>query len=516
MQQQVEFVQLEPNDDAYSIRDRLAYVTERHALLIWPKGGESLNKEVDLVLVQREAKRRNIQIAFLTRDPKVIQHARELKISTFRTVADSRRKRWKRGRNRNFIQRFNLPENQTDPRRLMEVASRVRNRRSFSAYRYVISRTLMLLLLLAGLAVAAYLLVPGGTVTVYPHTEVVAVERTITVDPDIESVNVEDGIIPANTLRITVETTSTIETTGSRIIEDVGATGTVIFSNETSDAVDIPINTTVSTSTGTPILFRTSESASLPAQAGATVQVQVEAIQNTTGSAGNVGTGLINTVVGPLESSVSVQNIAPMIGGASRTLPTVASDDIDRLEAITRQQLQSLAYGDMQEQLEDSQFIILETVEIVEARNDTMQFSHEASDISDTVSLSMRAIVEALAIDERFGRQVIFADISVQKPELLLIIPETFEYTRQPIQVQNSRIVFQASGSSEVRAEVDTEALKQEIAGISQDDAQKRLLNHPAIADQPEPTIHVLPNVEWFEQMPVLPFRINIEVLTES
>jgi hypothetical protein len=96
-------------------------------LLIWPEEGKVLPRKLDLVLIQREAMRRGIQLALVTHDPQVVKHADELNISTFETIGSSERARWRRGRTGVFSNRFWRPKKDTpDPEDLMSVASRVR------------------------------------------------------------------------------------------------------------------------------------------------------------------------------------------------------------------------------------------------------------------------------------------------------------------------------------------------------------------------------------------------------
>src|SRR6187200_2626166 len=105
MSQKPTYLQLEAGEDIPSIRDRLSFIRGQRVILIWPEEGTALTRKLDLVLVQREAKRRVVQLALVTHDPLVVEHAAELGISTFETIKEAENGRWKRGRTRVFIQR---------------------------------------------------------------------------------------------------------------------------------------------------------------------------------------------------------------------------------------------------------------------------------------------------------------------------------------------------------------------------------------------------------------------------
>jgi hypothetical protein len=75
MSSKPDYLQLEPTDDATTVRDRLAFTNGRRILLIWPADGTALTRKLDLVLIQREAMRRAVRVALVTHDPQVIKNA---------------------------------------------------------------------------------------------------------------------------------------------------------------------------------------------------------------------------------------------------------------------------------------------------------------------------------------------------------------------------------------------------------------------------------------------------------
>ena len=95
--QQPTYIQLDIGEDIASIRDRLSFIRGQRVLIIWPEKGTALTRKLDLVFIQREARRRVIQLALVTHDESVINHANELGISTFETIKDAEKSRWKRG-----------------------------------------------------------------------------------------------------------------------------------------------------------------------------------------------------------------------------------------------------------------------------------------------------------------------------------------------------------------------------------------------------------------------------------
>jgi|FLYN01.1.fsa_nt_gi hypothetical protein len=513
MTRKPEFVQLEAGDDATSVRDRLSFIRGQRVLLIWPEEGTVLTRKLDLVLVQREAMRRAIHLALVTHDPQVIQHARELNISTFDTIGASERARWKRGRSKVFTNRFQRPKDEPIPEELMEVASRIRAEEQEEARgRRRIVRAIVLVMLLGITATMAYVVLPGAVIRLIPAQERIQVETQIIADPQALNVDVQNAVIPAITLRVEVEETGTVPATGTQDLADVPARGSVVFINQTSRRVEIPAGTIVSTSAGTPILYRTTQAATVPGGVGQQLEVPIEALQESAGSIGNVDAGLINVVGGELADLVTVRNLTPTTGGESRTLSAVSPNDQQRLLDTVRQQLQARAYTEMLPRLSETQFIIIETLRIAEEREDWMTFSANPGDVAESLTLTMRAVVEAIAVDEQFGWDIAFTQMQQQIPVGRGLKPETVSYERGPVLSidANQRIAFVLIGSGLVSGQVNVGLLRERIAGRSLDEAQQYLLSEVDIEEGTTPQITVSP--DWFGRLPLLPMRINVEL----
>ncbi len=514
-----EFVQLEPNEDAASVRDRLAFLRGQPVLLIWPESGTALNRKLDLVLVQREAMRFNIRMALVTHDADVIRYAHELNVSTFETIGASERGKWKRGRSRVFTDRFDRPKDAPDPDELMPVASRVRIIGKVSPLR-VITRALILLLLVSVILTTGYLLIPSATITLTPSQQRLESEADIRamVDPEGVQVDVENGIIPATIVRAQIEQRSSVPTSGSQTLSSGRATGTVVFINKTNSAINIGAGTRLSTSAGTPIQFQTVEDVIVPAGRGLQLEVPVEATGDSVGNVGNVETGMINVINdAALIDQVEVRNIAPTVGGVNRSVSIITQDDHDRLIAILRQQLQDSAYNEMLPRVDDNQIIIPETIHIAEERSDWMTFDHAVGDAADSLALTMRVVVEATVIDEGLAQQVAFARLAGQLPRGHAIRPETVLYERgssvTPADSIGS-VSFSIKCSGQVVSQINSVQLQQSLAGREPADAVQYLLSEIDLAEGTIPQITLSP--DWMNRLPLLPIRITIRTVSAA
>jgi hypothetical protein len=178
--------------------------------------------------------------------------------------------------------------------------------------------------LVAAAAILFAVVAPQATVTVAASTSPIGpYEYDLRAGPggDIQAVTLG----PA-----TISRKLNVPATGSRL-EDIKATGAVVFSNLTTNETRIPKGTPLQTSDG--IKFQTTEDKTLPASKVvpltiSTVTANIEAVSP--GPRGNVAAGRI-TQTGTIFYSAT--NPAPTTGGDTKTIPIVTTSDYDKAVA---------------------------------------------------------------------------------------------------------------------------------------------------------------------------------------
>jgi len=513
----IELIQLETSDDVTSVRDRLSYLRGRNVLLIWPERGTTLTRKLDLVLLQREASRHAVRLALVTHDTAVSRSAIELGLSVFETIGSAQRAKWQRPRTRTFTTRAQRPLDQPDVQALAPIASRLRppavdlspaQRRVRLA-----ARLTALIVFVTVIAAVAFVALPSATVIIIPSQNQAEITASITADPNIgqDQIDVENGIVPALTLRAEIEERASIATTGVRSFGATPALGSVVFINTTSSPVDIPLGTFVSTSAGTPIIFRTTQAAVVTGGEGLQIEVPIEAVPESAGEVGNdIQVGLINTIIGNLADQLQVRNLAPTYGGTSQQIRVVTQDDRTRLNDILRQQIQQRAYSEMLPRIGEDQFLIPESIRITEERDDWTIYDQEVGQESDAVSLTMRAVVEATAVDMRIAEQLAYVRLSNQIPRGRSIDLESLIYQRAADVAIDAegRASFTLTARGDITVLIDVVQLQQRLAGLSLSDAQRYLTSTLALAENTQPQIELSP--DWFGRMPLLPSRIVV------
>ncbi len=505
----VHTVQLDPHDDPVSVRDKLAFVRARRVVLLWPLRGRVLTRKLDLLLVQRAAAQLGMQIALVTEDPDVIANARDLRISIFPDEQSALQGRWKRPRRKVFTP----PHDPDEQAAIAAHVARLRNAGPPRARRLRrLGRWALFLGLLIALVAGFLLVAPSATVAVTPASRQVFQTVTIVADPALHDIDIENYRMPATVITLQATARVTVEASGTEKAGASLAQGLVTFRNTTDQPVLIPRGTVVATSDVIPIRFATMIETTLPAGDAATIDVPVQALPEHAGPQGNVPPGAINRVEGELAYRVTVHNANATYGGAIQERKTVTEEDHARLLELARQQVLQNAQDLLLHQLSGEQFLVPGSVSIVEERPEWTIYNAIVGDLAESVSLDMRATVQAVIVDERQARQVAYAGIAPFIQPGMEVSPQTLRFMRGDIvQIEPSgRVTFLMHVRGHVAVAIDAEAVRRQVAGLRISAARRRLEAELLLDPSRPPRIHTWP--AWFNRLPFLAVRITVEV----
>lgn len=510
----IQSIKLEPYDDVVSIRDRLQFVEAERVLLVLPRHGSVLKRKLDLVLVQREAARRNLQIALLTHDPDIADNAAALNLSVFFNTRQARSHHWRRANTKIFEGRSD--RHSPHPYELMGVASRLKDPPTKRQ-----QRTRMLIQFIVGITMltavmgSIFALVPSATVTLTPAVDTISEPLFMTADPQMATLDVRNAVIPAQVVRILIQGgTVTVESSGRQEGADRPARGRVTFTNLTNSPQFIPAGTIVATSENPPVRFQTTSDLPLAGQENATAEVDILAAADSVGLAGNVASGAINRVEGVLDGTVGVSNFNATFGGGLVEEAVVTQADHERLLTLGRQAVQQAARNELLLQLPgEDKFLVPGSIRIVEERPEWTTYSAQVGDVADNVSLDMRATVEATVVDLFQARQLAFILLSQDLPPGRELNETLITYRHELIATDDQgRVQFQMFAEGVTPFAINAEKVADRIKGMSIREAERTLENELLLDPRHPPEIRTWPfNLG---RLPFLPLRINVVVRT--
>jgi hypothetical protein len=371
---------------------------------------------------------------------------------------------------------------------------------------------LFTVLLLAVVALAA-LVVPEGKVTLAPYRQPIEVVLDLRADPAVEVSSLEGLTIPARIVQAQVEETGEIATINKKDAPDEPATGTVIFTNQTAQTLDIPLGTIVRTSTGTTVRFKTVADATLEGRIGATAQVDIEALDS--GPVGNVPAATITTVeTSSLRTNVRVTNESATRGGGVKQVGVVTRADMDRLKAQLLQQLQDRAYAELLIQLKEGEFLpeASLTVEIMAEVYD--QFLDAEA---DTLHLQMRILASSTAVNQANANGLAYEALKDRIPAGYDLESEDIAFTldQKQARMEGQSVLVQVKAIAYLVTAVDRGQIRSAVAGLPPEEAERVLADSFTLGGAPQ--VEIQP--EWIKRfkllnrVPWVPFRIQVVVL---
>ena len=497
-------VELQPQDDSASVRHRLSWLERGRVALVLPWDVRFLSRALDFDVLRRAAGRWQLEVAIVSADPERRQLARGRGFPAFASVVEAQETEVWSGR----------PPEKVEPPPVHwwedKVVLRprpVRLQPRWFEWVKLGTRSGIFMLALLILAGSAYVIVPTGAVTLVPAGREFTTIVPVSVAPDVEAVNHATRVIPARRVGLEVEGYAEVETTGTMSIVAGRASGVVLFTNLLTQDYSVPAGTVVRTSsTSYPIRFRTTADVAVPAGGQATVPV--EALED---GVGNVGAFQINQLEGVAASVLRVINLEPTTGAEPRDVRIVVQADYERARRQLMQQLLDQAYVGMGSLLGPTEITLHQSLRIEAVPKEG--YTRFVTEQADTVGLDMGLLVSGLAVDVDNAENVAYVNLLRRLPPGYTLVNARFELgevAEEDVGPGTFTLFVTAHGYAAMA--LNAEAAAALVRGQRIADARERLLAEFPLAGEPQVTVWP----EWLGRMPVLPLRINVQVVPQG
>jgi hypothetical protein len=527
-----QLLQIDPSWRLDAVRQQIARVRRQRLAVEVPEGWDELASPARMRLVQRQAQIQKCQLAIVTRDAATTQAARTVGLPVFVEAADAARRAWN---TESLLPPVNLrnpaaglpePPAWRDPKRHARVMAQVllptqyqaRQRRigietkarrhNTPAWLTWASYGALAGLFLVMLALFGLYVLPAATVTVRPGTERISALTRLTANPDLEESNLATAQIKGRLVETILEENAVAVTSGAIQKPTVKATGQAVFSNLGMAPVRVPLGTMVSTSTGTPIAFRTVTEVEIPGGVGQRATVGVEALEP--GIQGNVRANTITNIDGPLRFRVRVSNPGGTGGGGSELVRAVTQEDKDRLLEETMVRAEARAADQLRAELRPGEWLPDESVTtsiIAQA------FDQYNDDEADEVTLTLRLLVRGIAVDETEARNVLQAAVQSQIPKNGKLVAPSLVAQRIPGAAAVGRgVEFTMTVLADYVVPVEANEVRQAVAGKREETAAQALQARWRLAAPPE----FYRDPQWLGTLPALPSRIQVRVVYDE
>lgn len=480
-------------------------------LLVWPAHNRIMNRRLDITYLKRHSLTLGAQLAFVTKDPNVRYYAAIHHIPVYPNIHKAEESHWRppRRRQRKKIKAQTLPSlNLDDSKRLTDCdLQAMKNAAHPEPTRWLfhpVSRLFLFALGVFSVLAIGIILLPSAVIKITPGTKNDNITIPITANLETDQVDLT-GKVSIQKMSIIVEGRDSIPASGSIEIPHKTAAGAVDLRNLTDHPVTVPAGTVISTLGETPIRFainRSIEIAPRSLQEG----IPVEAIQP--GVSGNVGSNRILAIEGPLGLDITVTNPAPTTGGSNQTSPAPSKRDYDRLLEQMVANLQVTAAKELRTKL-DPNDIVLE-IDPDEVEIQEIHYAPQEIQPSDQLQLTLRAAYQAYFVS---GNDLFYLGQSISDANL----PSDYEKIPSSLEIQplgeptksaQGTYHFEIHIAWQSRAIIDpTEAIALAQWQTPEEAAPALLENLPI-----QKTTQIVMNPPWWPRLPILPFRISLEI----
>ncbi|MCU0509420.1 MAG: baseplate J/gp47 family protein [Anaerolineae bacterium] len=468
--------------------------------------------------IRREAAILQVSAAVVTDHPGTRMALEREGISTFRDADRAERARWHRISMPGKSRRKPSPDGDVVPPHEAGPYQRsspsgfqpVPFQRSFVRRPSQWWTTLLLILalgaLLGGMIYALSIIIPAAEVVVTPASEPLQATARLSAVPDAR-VDLEEGVVPAQTVSVQVSGEARTKTTGRRPEPATKSRGRVTFINMTSRQINVPAGTIVSTATGNNWQYATTDTIALGPNGRA--NAIVEALLP--GPDGNARAGTVTRVEGPLSLSVAVSNDAGFAGGTTAPQPVVLDEDKTRLQAQLFEELKKQAFEKLLERQAGGAFISPESVTYI-ALSPT--FTPFVGEVSEDLFLSMSVQAVGLAVEQTEANKIALARLQEAMPPGTRMISDTVRFIPGAVVSQDDGSVsFTVTAEGQLLRSVDTTAIRRAVLGLSDEEATRVLADRFDLAGPPE----ISRGPDWLPyiipvNLPSLPWRIRVEV----
>jgi hypothetical protein len=488
-------ITLESHDDLISVRDKLSWAKTPRILLVWPKYEKVTLRLLDLKVLQRHADSLGAQLGLVTRRANVRRDAESLGIPVFHSTTSAQKDLWPAPAPR--TQRIPPP-----PRRdLRQMHDDVYEKEP--AWRTsLLGRLVTFTAGVTAVLVLAGLFVPRAAVTLHPESQTRSVVIPVNASPSFESVSIT-GDIPARTISVTVNAEQSKAVTSEIEIPKSKARGVAQFANLTADEIEIPAGTVVAADAL--IRFVTLNDARLPAGVDEIVEVPIEALE--AGLQGNVETGAIAFVEGPLGLLMTVTNPEPVTGGTYTRAVGASDEDRAALRDAVMDELQRIAETQIRAQTETDDILLMDTFEINEILLE--EFSPPEGQAGKTLELKMQAEVSARYVSNADLRQLTSFTLDASIPQGFSPLGEmTLKPLSDPVTDSSAVTHFELEATQTLLRDIDVFSVFSLIRGHDLQLAKAELMSALSLRDVPQ----IVVSPSWWKWLPLIPFNLSVEV----
>lgn len=460
---------LDKEDEINDIISKIKNCSEEKIALVWPENAKTLSQENNLKLLKFYLQKEGKEAVIISQDSLIQELGEKLQIpivTKIQEVAVSSEKDIKKN-SFAVVKKPLLP--------IFMVGNRKAALISF-------------VLLITGLLGSfVYLNLPWTVVELIPATKNVQLDLNLTVSPTQQEIDLDKKVVPAKEKEEDLVISNDFPTTGIKLIGKTKAKGKLVVVNEEKKPISLPKNTVVSALGG--VNFVTTEEVTIPKRqveyfmgvplgirAG---KAQVEIVAVEPGTKGNVGSGEINRLEGPLAGQLRVVNPVAASGGEDQEIRVVTAEDLQKAEAGIKTRIAQEINSRLSKNLGQEEIFLDKSLSI---KNLELGYNKKTGEEAERFTVSAKVKASILLL-QRYSLQKA-SNYWLEKSlgeEYRLRDPEARIVSWQGQLLAPGRYSLEVKVNGSARAKLDPQTIKSQIIGMSRSDVEAKLTKIPEI-----------------------------------
>jgi len=328
---------------------------------------------------------------------------------------------------------------------------------------------LLALLALIPLLIFVPQLISQGQVIMFVTPYTFEESLTVTLDPQSTSMDVSNKIIPVKQKVFELESTASIDTTGTKLIGE-NAKGEITVFNKLDKVVEIPKGSVLSDSSDHK--YTLDNTVQVPAstsdfEKGVITLGQTKTVitAQSIGAEYNIPKDTQLNFTDIPSTSITSKSNQPFSGGSSRQISAVAQSDRANLEAKIKQDIKDNLQQKIDKEINNVSGLINDSIKI---KQNSIDYSREVGEEAEVLDGAVNASVTALILDPNIKTEIINKFLSDNSNfNDAQINPDDFDIQFQMSTTDSSSLSALMTISGKSPPKIDTQEIKKSIAGKS-------------------------------------------------
>lgn len=467
-------------------------------LLLWPEHGSVLNRRLDLHLVKRHAASLGAQLALVTYDSEVRFYAKQLGIPVFDSPPQAQDTQW------SVIQHNKVVLPRKSQISNLDRLRQITHPRTPAWLVHPATRVLCFGISVLALFALGIFILPGAKIILSPQVETQTMRFDLIADPSTTSINYSTGSLPTYNHDVIVEGRATLTSTGSMVIPDEFATGSLRFTNISNQEINIPSGTIISTLGNNAVRFIIATTDDVIVNPHKSVLLDARAIKP--GSSGNLTPNQLVAIEGELGLDIKVTNPLATHGGTDASVPSPSTKDLQRLRDRLSKQLKQTALTQIQSILPGEDTLILPSLKIIETLAETSIPS--IGEPGNQLELSLRLRVQSQVVSGEVLHSFVMPIMDSNTPNGYLATSNTLKITQisSPTLGEDGNPHWTIKATRTLQTDIPAVRVVDIIKGVDVAQASDRLSASLPLSEHAQ--IKLAPS--WWPRLPFLALRIEV------